>query len=319
MHYDVFNGDADGIISLIQLRLSNPLTSTLVTGVKRDIQLLKSIQVVTEDSVTVLDISMEKNSAALIEILNQGHDVFYADHHRCGTIPEHKNLTALIDLDANTCTALIIDQHLQGQFHSWAICAAYGDNLIAKADQLAIKAGYDQQQRAQLQELGTLINYNGYGSQLSDLHYDPAELYRLLLNYESPFDVINDPDSPFSKLQSAYQADLGHALAIASQYKSDLLSIFELPDQAWSRRISGVYGNLLANQQPDSAFAVLTENSDKNYLVSLRAPLNNKQGAGDICSQFESGGGRAAAAGINNLPRNELLRFIELVEQQYKV
>ena len=318
MHYDVFNGDADGIISLIQLRLSNPIPATLVTGVKRDIQLLKKIEIAAQDTVTVLDISMEKNSASLIEMLNKGHDVFYADHHRCGDIPGNKNLTALIDLDANTCTALIIDQHLQGQFHSWAICAAYGDNLIAKADQLAIAAGYGQQQRAQLQELGTLINYNGYGSQLLDLHYDPAELYRLLLNYSSPFDVIADPNSPFSKLQSAYQEDLDKALAISSQYSSALLSIFELPDQAWSRRISGVFGNLLANQQPDSAFAVLTENSDKNYLVSLRAPLNNKQGAGDICSQFETGGGRAAAAGINNLSRNELSRFIELVELQYK-
>jgi len=318
MHYDVFNGDADGIISLIQLRLSNPLHSTLVTGVKRDIQLLKNIEVSGQDTVTVLDISMEKNRAPLIEVLDKGHDVFYADHHRCGAIPNNKNLTALIDLDANTCTALIIDQHLQGQYHSWAICAAYGDNLIAKADQLAIQAGYDPLQKAQLQELGTLINYNGYGSQLSDLHYDPAELYRLLLNYTSPFDVIADLNSPFSKLQSAYQEDLVKALAISSQYSSELLSIFELPDQAWSRRISGVFGNLLANQQPDSAFAVLTENSDNNYLVSLRAPLNNKQGAGDICSQFETGGGRAAAAGINNLPRNELSRFIELVELQYK-
>tara|TARA_R110001583_G_scaffold50929_3_gene158941 strand:- start:7513 stop:8472 length:960 start_codon:yes stop_codon:yes gene_type:complete len=319
MHYDVFNGDADGIISLLQLRLSHPVDSTLVTGVKRDIQLLKNIEMTAQDSLTVLDISMEKNNAPLIEILNKGHHVFYADHHRSGTIPEYKNLTALIDLDANTCTALIIDQHLKGQYHSWAICAAYGDNMIAKAEQLAIAAGYDQHQRTQLQELGTLINYNGYGAKLSDLHFDPAELYRLLLNYKSPFDVITDPNSPFTKLQSAYQADLGNALAIPSQYKSDLLSIFELPDQAWSRRISGVYGNLLANQQPDSAFAVLTKNADQSYLVSLRAPLMNKQGASDICSQFETGGGRAAAAGINNLPKNELTRFIELVEQQYKV
>lgn len=327
MHYDVFNGDADGIISLIQLRLNKPLDSTLVTGVKRDIQLLKNIKMTAQDSLTVLDISMEKNNASLIEILNKGYQVFYADHHRCGDIPEHKNLTALIDLDANTCTALIIDQHLNGQYHSWAICAAYGDNMIAKADQLAIAAGYDLQQRQQLQELGTLINYNGYGSVLSDLHFNPANLYSLLLQYPSPFAVIRDPASPFKQLQSAYQADLAQAIAIPHQYQSDSLSIFELPDQAWSRRISGVYGNLLANQQPDSAFAVLTQNAksertqseNKSYLVSLRAPLMNKQGAGDICSQFESGGGRAAAAGINSLNEADLKRFITLVEDKYSV
>jgi len=318
MHYDIFNGDADGIISLIQLRLNEPKQSTLVTGVKRNIQLLADIDANASDTLTVLDISMEKNSKALNALLEKGVKTFYADHHRAGDIPESEHLTAMIDLDANTCTALIIDQYLKGKYRSWAICAAYGDNMIASAEKLADQAGYDQTQKEQLKELGTLINYNGYGAAISDLHFDPAELYSLLLKYESPFDVIADPQSPYIKLQAAYQEDLNNALAISAQYKSDLLSIFELPDQPWSRRISGVYGNLLANQQPDSAFAVLTQNAQNNYLVSLRAPLNNKQGAGDICSQFESGGGRAAAAGINQLPKNELNHFIELVEAHYK-
>ncbi|MEL0628720.1 DHH family phosphoesterase [Psychromonas aquatilis] len=318
MHYDIFNGDADGIISLIQLRLNEPKQSTLVTGVKRNIQLLADIDANASDTLTVLDISMEKNSKALNALLEKGVKTFYVDHHRAGDIPESEHLTAMIDLDANTCTALIIDQYLKGKYRSWAICAAYGDNMIASAEKLADQAGYDATQKEQLKELGTLINYNGYGAAISDLHFDPAELYRLLLKYESPFDVIADPQSPYIKLQAAYQEDLNNALAIPAQYKSDLLSIFELPDQPWSRRISGVYGNLLANQQPDSAFAVLTQNAQNNYLVSLRAPLNNKQGAGDICSQFESGGGRAAAAGINQLPKNELNHFIELVEAHYK-
>ena len=39
MDYDVFNGDADGIISLVQLRLSDPRDAELVTGRKRDIKL----------------------------------------------------------------------------------------------------------------------------------------------------------------------------------------------------------------------------------------------------------------------------------------
>jgi hypothetical protein len=34
MHYDVFNGDADGICSLVQLRLSNPKNSKFITGVE---------------------------------------------------------------------------------------------------------------------------------------------------------------------------------------------------------------------------------------------------------------------------------------------
>jgi len=57
MHYDVFNGDADGIIALLQLRLAEPKSSTLITGVKRDIQLLDKVPAQAGDSVTALDIS----------------------------------------------------------------------------------------------------------------------------------------------------------------------------------------------------------------------------------------------------------------------
>jgi len=318
MHYDIFNGDADGIISLLQLRLSNPLASTLITGVKRDIQLLKKVSIEVDDTVTVLDISMEKNSEALRKVLDKGVDVFYVDHHRAGHIPVNEHLTALIDLDANACTALIVDQYLKGQFHDWAICAAYGDNLFAKADQLALAAGYNDAEAALLKELGTLINYNGYGAELVDLHFDPADLYRALLKYPSPFDLFDDESSPYYLLKEAYQADLNRALAIPDMHNSELFSVIELPDQKWSRRISGVYGNLLANQEPNRAFAVLTKNAQGGYLVSLRAPLNNKQGAGDVCSQFETGGGREAAAGINHLPCELLSTFVETVENHYK-
>ncbi|MCP4324310.1 MAG: DHH family phosphoesterase [Alteromonadales bacterium] len=317
MNYDIFNGDADGIIALLQLRLANPLDSQLVTGVKRDIKLVQNINVNNSDNVTILDISMEKNIDGLNDLLEKGASVYYADHHRCGDIPTHENLNANIDLDANTCTGLIIDKLLAGRYHAWAITAAYGDNLIAKADELSKKAGYSVEQADQLKELGTLINYNGYGATVADLHFDPAQLYQALLAYPSPFELIADLDSPFYKLQKAYNEDIANALSIGAKYQSDLLSVFELPNETWSRRISGVYGNLLANQAPSSAHAVLTKNSDGSYLVSLRAPLNNKQGAGDICSQFATGGGRAAAAGINSLNNSVLNDFVRAVEQHY--
>lgn len=317
MNYDIFNGDADGIIALLQLRFAHPLESVLITGVKRDIQLLNKITPKLYDQVTVLDVSMEKNMSDLVSVLEQGAKVFYADHHRSGTIPVDKNLQAHIDLDANTCTALIVDKLLDGQFHTWAITAAFGDNLIAKADELSEQAGLTAEQATQLKELGTLINYNGYGAKVDDLHYHPADLYKALLNYSSPFDVIADPDSPFYILQKAYKQDMDNALAIEAKHQSSKLGLFELPNQAWARRISGVYGNFLANQSSDSAHAVLTKNQDGSYMVSLRAPLNNKQGAGDICSQFKTGGGRAAAAGVNALDVSELQRFIDLVEASY--
>ena len=65
-YFDVFNGDADGICSLQQLRLAEPRESALVTGVKRDIALLKRVQAESGDEVTVLDVSLDKT---LIKVL----------------------------------------------------------------------------------------------------------------------------------------------------------------------------------------------------------------------------------------------------------
>ncbi|AGQ99780.1 DHH family phosphoesterase [Vibrio parahaemolyticus] len=317
MNYDIFNGDADGIIALLQLRLADPIDSQLITGVKRDIKLVEKVDVQAGDELTVLDISMEKNMAGLEQALAQGAHVFYADHHKAGDIPQHGNLDAHIDLDANMCTALIVDKLLEGRFHTWAITAAYGDNLIAKADALADQAGLNNEQKAQLKELGTLINYNGYGSKVDDLHFHPADLYRALVQYISPFEVIEDKASPYYQLQSAYQQDMDAAQAVSATHESDTLKLFELPNTAASRRISGVYGNWLANQNPDSAHAVLTENADGTYTVSLRAPLNNKQGAVAVCGQFPTGGGREAAAGINALRKEDVNAFIDAVETYY--
>ncbi|EHR6179209.1 DHH family phosphoesterase [Vibrio parahaemolyticus] len=317
MNYDIFNGDADGIIALLQLRLADPIDSQLITGVKRDIKLVEKVDVQAGDELTVLDISMEKNMAGLEQALAQGVHVFYADHHKVGDIPQHGNLDAHIDLDANMCTALIVDKLLEGRFHTWAITAAYGDNLIAKADALADQAGLNNEQKAQLKELGTLINYNGYGSKVDDLHFHPADLYRALVQYISPFEVIEDKASPYYQLQSAYQQDMDAAQAVPATHESDTLKLFELPNTAASRRISGVYGNWLANQNPDSAHAVLTENADGTYTVSLRAPLSNKQGAVAVCGQFPTGGGREAAAGINALRKEDVNAFIDAVETYY--
>ena len=88
--------------------------------------------------------------------------------------------------------------------------------------------------------------------------------------------------------------------------------MFMLPAEKWARRISGVFGNQLAVESPAQAHAVLTAKPDGGYVVSVRAPLNNKSGADVLCSQFETGGGRKGAAGINHLPDAEVDRFTAL-------
>ena len=60
-YIDIFNGDADGICALHQLRLHNPQKSRLVTGVKRDTLLLKHVVSAHDSVITVLDISSHTN------------------------------------------------------------------------------------------------------------------------------------------------------------------------------------------------------------------------------------------------------------------
>ncbi|MGF1697493.1 DHH family phosphoesterase [Vibrio lamellibrachiae] len=319
MHYDVFNGDADGIIALLQLRKAEPKTSTLVTGVKRDIKLLQQVASQSDASgVTVLDISMEKNIDALYELIERDIPVFYCDHHRAGEVPQASNFTALINLDAQTCTSLLINKHLGNQFASWAVAGAYGDNLFASAEELANQIGLSAGEREFLKELGTLINYNGYGASLNDLHIAPQNLFVELMKYDSPFSLLQNLSSPYQLLKQGYEADCKHLAQLKPIESSDLTEVYELPCEAWARRISGVFGNTLANQSPDKAHAVITLNANQqDYTVSVRAPLNNRTGADEICSQFATGGGRKAAAGINQLPVSDKQRFIDVLTKFY--
>lgn len=317
MHYDVFNGDADGIIALLQLRLAQPKESILVTGVKRDISLVKQVDVSQATSVTVLDISLEKNVEALTNLLEKGIDVFYVDHHRTGEIPASSQLTTLINTDANTCTSLLVNQYLKGQYAHWAIVAAFGDNMNQAAKALAKQLGLTEAQQSKLAELGIVINYNGYGRSEGDLHFSPADLYQHLLSYSDPLDLVEEEDSVFTMLSKAYKDDMEKAISAPIIAENNICKAVLLADEAWARRVSGVFGNELANQSPDKAHAVLTLNADDTYTVSIRAPLNNKQGADEICSQFPTGGGRAAAAGINNLPKQMLELFIMTMTAYY--
>ena len=317
-YYDVFNGDADGICALTQLRLAQPRDAKLITGVKRDIQLLEQVQATAGDVVTTLDVSMKKNMADVERILASGAEIFYCDHHDAGNIPQHENLEALINLDSNVCTSLLINGHLNSQYAHWAVTGAFGDNLKQSAVAAAKPLGLNENQLTQLENLGIYINYNGYGASLEDLHFTPENLYREVSQFETPFDFIAQNKAAFEKLEGGYTEDMANVASVKPEQADDAAAVFILPNEKWARRVSGVYSNDLANQNPDRAHAVLTEKAEGNYLVSIRAPLSNKQGANEIVGQFPTGGGRAAAAGINDLPVDQLAKFIDVFNNYYK-
>ena len=313
---DVFNGDADGICALHQLRLAKPASSTLVTGVKRDIALVKQVQSEAGDEVTVLDISLDKNRDELVRVLESGASVTYFDHHFAGDIPEHDNLKVNIDTDANVCTSLLVNASLNNQFLPWAVTAAFGDNLFSSAEEAAKPLSLSSEQLEQLKELGTCINYNGYGATLDDLIYTPVALYELIKPYSDPFDFINN-EVGYQRLRDGYYDDVKQAEQITAEHLSDSHALFILPNEKWARRVSGVFANSLAQQFPARAHAMLTEQSDGAYLVSVRAPLENKTGADDLCRQFPTGGGRKAAAGINKLPAHQMGTFKDAFTQSF--
>jgi hypothetical protein len=315
--YDLFNGDADGICALTQLRNANPIESVLVTGVKRDIQLMDKITVAAGDTVTVLDVSLDKNRAALLNALEVGAKVFYVDHHFAGEIPQSENLQTIINTSADVCTSILVNNHLNGQFLEWAVTGAFGDNLKNSARTIAKPLGLSEAQLVSLENLGIYINYNGYGSNLEDLHFTPENLYKAVSQHASPFAFMSEAQASFEKLENGYQADMAAAANLNPIFNNDNVAAYLLPNEAWAKRVSGVYSNDLANNSPARAHAVLTEKANGNYLISVRAPLNKKTGADELCRQFATGGGRAAAAGVNDLPADQLNHFIDTFKQFY--
>jgi hypothetical protein len=314
--YDIFNGDADGICALIQLRKAEPRETTLITGVKRDINLVSQVEARSGDRLTVLDVSMDKNLVALTQALDAGATVFYVDHHFPGDIPDHVALTAIINESPDVCTAALVNGHLEGAFLDWAVVGAFGDNLKTTAESLAKSLEISGTDLESLGQLGVYLNYNGYGPTIDDLHFHPRELYLKCLAAEGALDFVHS-DPAFKQLSEGYRQDMDSAADLQPFKASSSTAAYLLPDQAWARRVSGVFSNDLVTAHPDRAHAVLTEKSNGNYLVSVRAPLNRKRGAAELCMQFPTGGGREAAAGINDLPETALDDFIEKFELAY--
>ena len=314
--YDIFNGDADGICALHQLRLDEPRDAELVTGVKRDTALVARVDAQAGDSLTVLDVSLRSNAAAVARALQLGASIEYFDHHAAGELPQHPAFRAHIDTAPDICTSLIVDSHLAGRHRLWAVVAAFGDNLVESAIRAAQPLELDHTELARLHELGEAINYNAYGESIDDLHYHPADLYQLIAPYRDPRHFIFD-EPVFEVLKQAGAEDLARAEDLQPEFANDAAALYVLPDAAWSRRVNGVFSNRLAQAEPQRAHAVLVTKAD-GYVVSVRAPRSNPVGAETLCSAFATGGGRQAAAGINPLPQQDLARFADAFRAAYK-
>ncbi len=309
---DVCNGDADGLCAVVQWRQVDPAPAELVTGLKRDIELLRRVRARADDEILVCDLSMQRNLPALLRLLDEGARVRYFDHHAVEHVPRHPRLQAWLDDSPRMCSSLLVDRFLGGRRRAWALVGAYGDNLVEVADALARDQGFDAGQRAALQRLGQAVNYNAYGDDERDVLIPPARLYRLLLRHEDPIRMLGQ-EPMFGAIEALREADLEQALRLGPWREHARGRIWRLPDQAWSRRVGGSLANLLAGQRPELAHAVLRDTAAGHLVASVRAPLSRPWGAHELCRRF-GGAGRAAAGGIDSLAAAELQGFVEAFE-----
>ena len=303
--FDVFNGDADGLCALHQLRLATPADASLVTGPKRDIALLKRVDAAAGDRVTVLDVWLDRNRGALERLLARGVSVQWFDHHYAGAIPAHPLLETHIDTAPEICTSAIVDRRLGARFRAWAVAAAYGDGLARTADALADSIGLSPGERETLAPSGRISTTT------------PTATPKRTFSSRPPPSIASSRrtrarcDSPRRRrsLRAACGSRCGHETRVrGGAYQP---GVYLLPDADWARRVSGTFANDLAAGAPDRAHAVLVPCPDDGYGVSIRAPRAAPTGCAALAREFATGGGREAAAGIDHLPVHMLERFIE--------
>jgi hypothetical protein len=316
-HFDVFNGDADGLCALHQLRLVFPTKSVLITGVKRDIALLKRIKPHKGDSITVLDISFEVNRPEIFTLLQKGVEIDYFDHHECNFLPIHTGLRTYIDTSPTVCTAILVDQFLSGRYRLWTIVGAFGDNLIEPATTLSKHFSLNFDQQRILRQLGFYLNYNSYADTEDDLIIHPADLYQRLHHYADPFEFVLK-EAIVEQLRSTYTEDIRYAMNCDHYAESTSYQIIILPDERWSHRIRGAFANTAINKNPNRACAILSNNKKGGYTVSVRVPRLSKVTAGQFCKNFVTGGGRATAGGINNLDITSFDEFVQLFQSYFQ-
>ena len=311
----VFNGDADGLCALQQLRLWGGVKpDRLVTGVKRDIGLLHKIELDDpgQTDLTVLDVAVEKNLVPLKRFLAAGVKATWFDHHLSPEIPDHPGLTAVINPAREINTSWLVWNRITPPHPLWAVIGLCGDNMIDTAAEMARSNHITDREFRELDRAGRLLNYNAYGATVEDLHFYPHELAGTMAPFMNPFDFIRKTEV-IDRLAWGMSDDLAKAEAAERAAEGVIL----LPDQPWARRVVGELANGQARQEPDKAHAVLVANGRGGYLVSVRAPLHGGPSAVELCAAFAGGGGREKAAGVNDLPTAELDRFLEAFTGHY--
>jgi hypothetical protein len=309
-YYGFFNGDADGICSILQFIQSGFTIEHFFTGHKRDQALLRHGEALHNANILAFDVELAKNMDSVKKILNNGCAVTWFDHHGSGEesiFSEYINFFPNIDHSPDINTSLIVYNFLNNQnLLRWAIVGLFGDNIDNTALFYCKSLNLSTEETSSLSEIGKLINYNSYGESLSDLIMNPMDILHQAKQFIDPVSFYKETDIG-RHLKKSSTEDLELALSYCE--KDDKDHIVFLPDIPWARRVYGTLGNHLIKKDRTKPLAILVDIGEDNYLISVRAPLNQPTKAGDLCRLFDSGGGRASAGGINCLHKRELEKF----------
>ena len=290
MRWFAFNGDADGICSMVQWGLIHGIDGNVVTGVKRDIELLKKIVPDDGDEIIVMDISLARNHSRASELIQRGIKITWFDHHLAGEpIP---GLKSNINTSPKVCTARIIESYL-GVESDWAQVALHGDGLS------------EHSSKPEFKELGELLNYNGYGAGLEDLHFHPEELMRICLESKTPESFLQT--STFETLRNGFIDDMKNVESVVEEN-----GIYMLPNEAWARRVVGVMAHRINSTGP-GPHVIAIDKGD-----TLQISLRGRKDIGKVCAMF-GGGGRETAGGIDALPKDEITALMNEVNSRRSI
>jgi hypothetical protein len=315
-----FNGDADGILGQHIFGLAQGLPDLRVTGLKRDIHLLRKLPALAAARLRVFDISLRQNRPELDEWLaKEGVDVEWFDHHDPGEPPSHPRLSLHVNQSAGTCTAVIVDAFCGHARPLWAAMAAYGDNLPVTGEALLRAAGAAAEEGKRLSRAGVLLNYNAYGGKPEDVLFAPLDVAARLAPFQSALDFCRE-ESLFAPLQAQLESDRARFHGLKALAQGPGAAAFLLPDEAWARRYGATWANERILAHPDLALAALHPGEAGGFVVSLRAPrgLGGAPSAADLAQEFPTGGGRKLAAGINRLPGEDLEKFLARFLEYYR-
>ena len=290
MRWFAYNGDADGICSMVQWGLVHGIDGNTVTGVKRDIELLKKINPENGDEIIVMDISLASNHSKASELIQSDIKMTWFDHHLAGE--PIVGLEAHIDTSSDVCTARIVESYL-GVKSDWAQVALHGDGLS------------EHSSKPEFKELGELLNYNGYGADLEDLHFHPDELMRICLESQTPASFLQTPT--FEALRNGFNTDMENVDSVV-----EIDGVYMLPNEAWARRVVGVMAHRINSTGPGPHVIAI----DKGDVLQIS--LRGRNGIGEICAMF-GGGGRETAGGIDALPKDEVTALMNEVNSRRSV